>query len=199
MPAWLPYAIPAIGTGIGALLELFRGGGDRIKSPELDRLLKFQRERMAGQQQLWGDLVNQAFAGMPAYTTAGIRAPNANFGPGTAQLRLGSPPLTGDSNLPEELRRMLLLQENRLSYSDPLYQAVLQMVNRGLPSGQPSMEFRDRSRFPDPNAPIPEIPRPPPRGSPTLPGPRPPREAIGPETFGNPDILALLARLSRGV
>ena len=122
----------SIAGGLAGLLSLFKKGKDEdpFKSPELQRLLKLQMDRMYGQNPMFESVAKLAFSRMPTATREGLAAPSLSEG-------LANTPggYDEESSLPPELRAILRNQEVRFRMTDPLYQAIQRLVGGRMPMG----------------------------------------------------------------
>ena len=126
-----PFSIGmTIASSLPALLDLFRGD-DAINSPELNRLLQMQLQRMRGQNPMYESIAKLAFSRMPTGSRQGLAAPSW----ADAQSQVPPTHMDGESDLPPELREILRTQETRMHLTNPLYQAIQSLVGSRMPMG----------------------------------------------------------------
>ena len=116
------------GGGIGALLGLFGGGGDKPLSPEAQRLIDYEIQRMQQQDPLFQRLAQMTFDRLPMSAREGIAGPDMGG--------IGGPSPyadTGDYAQPGKIRELLAAQERRLQMTKPLIDAVTRLANMRLP------------------------------------------------------------------
>lgn len=137
-----PMTMMGIGQGILGLLNLFKGKKDeQINSPELNRLLGRQLTRMQSQNPMFESVAKMAFSRMPTGSRAGIAPPSwANAQAGSANARAAG----GQSDLPDVLQRIMAMMDTRMGVTDPLFQAVSQLVGQRMPRTYQPRDPRDQ-------------------------------------------------------
>ena len=179
-----PATIFGIGQGLAGLLSLFKGKKDeQLNSPELLRLLRLQSGRMYAQNPLAESVAKMAFSRMPTGSRAGLEAPSL----GAATAATSKDWLTEESDLPDELRGIMMNQETRFHLTDPLFQAIQNLVGSRMPMGakpgfkQPWQDAGLEGPWTPPERPDEDSPGP--DGPPT--DPRVPRTPLPPTSFSN--------------
>ena len=164
-----PMTMIGIGQGVLGLLNLFKGKKDeQLNSPELNRLLGRQLTRMQSQNPMFESVAKMAFSRMPVGSRAGIAPPSWAAAQTAADNARAA---DGESDLPEVLQRILQTMDTRMGVTDPLFQAVSQLVGQRMPRAfQPSAPRDQFDR--GPIAPGPDgNPLPPPPPGPEFPLP----------------------------
>ncbi len=148
-----------IGAGLGSLLGLFGSGGDKPTSPELQALIDQQLSRQYENNPLVESEMQLAFSRLPSADQAGLTPPSyagamGQLGPDLTQ---GVP---GNYNESESVRKILRLMQVRQQMASPIYQAILHMARRRMPTAFQNLGNIGGPGLPDTNPPQPGTPNP---------------------------------------